>query len=220
MNDLFLDLPLNLSTKPGNPYQNYRHHPYSSPTTTPAATPSPTMRTTGPGIWSPASVLEAEQQTKFQSYIASHLIAQHLNPNHHSISLVSATPLLQASLALTNNNNNIVSNGGGSNKSMENVIVKGKGSRAKANLLNSINNNNNCTSNNHNGTKDLIGANINNNNVATNNTKGNQSRARASPVSVSSSTEVATKPTSKKTKKSQNGSPRTFQVRMSDNADF
>lgn len=160
------------------------------------------MRTTGPGIWSPASVLEAEQQTKIHSYIASHFIAQ-----HHNIPLPlvnNATPLLQASLALANNNNNsiIKNNNGVGGKVSEGVKSKnsrannGKSSPAHAALI----------QNNSNGTKDLIGATHNHAN-----TKGS-SKARASPVSVSSSTEVTTK--TKKPKKSQNGSPRTFQVRF------
>lgn len=201
---MFVDLPLNLSTKPDNSYKNHntRHHQCN----TPAATPSPTtptslvMRTTGPGIWSPASVLEAEQQTKIHSYIATHFIAQ-----HHNIPLPlvnNATPLLQASLALANNNNNsIIKNNNGvggkglEGKSKNSRANNGKSSPAHAALI----------QNNSNGTKDLIGATHNHAN-----TKG--SRARASPVSVSSSTEVTVK--TKKPKKSQNGSPRTFQVRL------
>jgi len=140
------------------------------------------------------------------------LLAHHLNPHHHTTphnipsSLASATPLLQASLALTtnnNNNNNNTKSKGIEKQSSRNSRGSGKSSPhsivQQSHLLNL-----NC-----NGTKDLIGANQNNNN----NTKGQSqsSRARASPVSVSSSTEVP----KKKAKKSQNGSPRTFQVSQS-----
>ncbi|ODN01967.1 Zinc finger protein-likeGfi-1b [Orchesella cincta] len=204
------DLPLNLSTKPSNHYQS-RHH-YSTPitistSTTPAATPSPTggMRT-GPGIWSPASVLEAEQQTKIQSYIATHLLAHHLNPHAHHThpsALASATPLLQASLALTtnnNNNNNAKSKGSEKQSRTSRAHNGGSGKTSPHSIVQP-----HLLSLNCNGTKELIGANLNNNN--NNNTTKGQSRARASPVSVSSSTEVP----KKKAKKSQNGSPRTFQ---------